>query len=96
MPVVGFLSARTRAASGDLVEALHRGLKESGYVVSQNVQIEYRWPNTGPPHPRPRRGGEAQTRRWNIRQKDLSACRVSDRRTEVFEVYSLLYRKQAS
>jgi putative tryptophan/tyrosine transport system substrate-binding protein len=43
MPVIGFLSARTLAASGDLVEALHRGLKEFGYVVSQNVQIEYRW-----------------------------------------------------
>src|SRR5262245_172034 len=43
MPVVGFLSN----ASADLyvarLDAFRRGLKEAGYVESQNVAIEYRW-----------------------------------------------------
>ena len=45
MPVVGYLSSNSpndddgepRAA------AFRRGLREAGYVVGQNVAIEYRW-----------------------------------------------------
>lgn len=42
MPVIGFLSA----GSGDttiLLEPFRQGLKESGSVEGQNVNIEYRW-----------------------------------------------------
>ena len=43
LPVIGFLSS----ASADLytirLRAFHNGLKDQGYVVGQNVAIEYRW-----------------------------------------------------
>jgi putative tryptophan/tyrosine transport system substrate-binding protein len=40
-PVVGYLSVRSN--DNYLVEALRRGLRETGYVEGQNVAIEYRW-----------------------------------------------------
>src|SRR5262249_27024612 len=43
MPVVGFLSSRMASDSVSVVAAFHQGLKEIGYVESQNVSIEYRW-----------------------------------------------------
>src|ERR1700681_2025056 len=43
LPIIGFLSS----ASADLytirLRAFHNGLKDQGYVVGQNVAIEYRW-----------------------------------------------------
>ena len=43
LPLIGFLSS----ASADLytirLRAFHDGLKGQGYVVDQNVAIEYRW-----------------------------------------------------
>ena len=43
LPLIGFLSS----ASADLytirLRAFHNGLKDQGYVVGQNVAIEYRW-----------------------------------------------------
>ena len=43
MPVVGYLSAQSRGPAAHLVNALRRGLTESGYVEEQNVAIEYRF-----------------------------------------------------
>ncbi len=43
MPVIGFLSGRSRdEASGDTA-AFHQGLKEMGYVGGRNLFFEYRW-----------------------------------------------------
>jgi putative tryptophan/tyrosine transport system substrate-binding protein len=41
MPVIGYLSVRSN--DNYLMEALRRGLRETGYVEGQNVAIEYRW-----------------------------------------------------
>lgn len=43
MPVVGFLSGRTPAASVDLLASFHRGLAQEGFASGRNVTIEYRW-----------------------------------------------------
>ena len=43
MPVIGFLSARSRADSAGLLVSFRKGLTEAGYVDGQNVQIEYRF-----------------------------------------------------
>jgi ABC-type uncharacterized transport system substrate-binding protein len=43
MPVVGYLSANSPDAGEPNAAAFRRGLQESGYVVGQNVAIEYRW-----------------------------------------------------
>lgn len=43
MPVVGYLSSRPPGESAAVVAAFRQGLGESGYVVGQNVAIEYRW-----------------------------------------------------
>jgi putative tryptophan/tyrosine transport system substrate-binding protein len=43
MPVIGFLSSRSSGESGAVVSAFHQGLGETGYVVGQNVAIDYRW-----------------------------------------------------
>jgi len=43
MPVVGFLSSRSPAESAGVASAFRQGLGETGFVVGQNVAIEYRW-----------------------------------------------------
>ena len=44
MPVIGLLSSYSPDSYGQyLLAAIHRGLKEAGYVQGQNVAIEYRW-----------------------------------------------------
>jgi putative tryptophan/tyrosine transport system substrate-binding protein len=43
MPVVGFLSGVSPGANGPFIAAFVQGLRETGYVVGQNVAIEYRW-----------------------------------------------------
>jgi putative ABC transport system substrate-binding protein len=44
MPVIGFLDQRSPdSVPPDHLRALHRGLKEAGYVERENVAIEYRW-----------------------------------------------------
>jgi putative tryptophan/tyrosine transport system substrate-binding protein len=43
MPLIGVLSTRAPAADPHLLTALHRGLKEVGFVEGQNLRIEYRF-----------------------------------------------------
>jgi putative ABC transport system substrate-binding protein len=43
MPVVGFLRDSTAAGSEFLVDALHKGLAEAGFVKGNNVAIDYAW-----------------------------------------------------
>jgi putative ABC transport system substrate-binding protein len=43
IPAIGFLSSRSPDESATHVAAFQRGLGEAGYVVSQNVTLEFRW-----------------------------------------------------
>src|SRR5688572_12047841 len=43
MPTIGFLDGRTSDAMTSRLSGLHRGLKETGFVESENVSIVYRW-----------------------------------------------------
>ena len=43
MPVVGYLSAKSPDDGEPRAAAFRRGLQEAGYVVGQNVAIEYHW-----------------------------------------------------
>jgi putative tryptophan/tyrosine transport system substrate-binding protein len=43
MPVIGFLSSRAPTESADAIDALRRGLRESGFVEGQNLVIAFRW-----------------------------------------------------
>jgi putative tryptophan/tyrosine transport system substrate-binding protein len=43
MPVIGFLGSTSRDSYSHLLAAVRQGLKETGYVESRNVAIEYRW-----------------------------------------------------
>ncbi len=43
MPVIGFLGISSPADRTRLVTAFRQGVRETGYVESQNVAIEYRW-----------------------------------------------------
>jgi putative ABC transport system substrate-binding protein len=43
MPVVGLLLGGTPEADSYRVDAVRRGLAETGYVEGQNVALEYRW-----------------------------------------------------
>src|ERR1700749_3791057 len=43
LPTVGFLSSRSPGESEGVAAAFRQGLADSGYVVGQNVVIEYRW-----------------------------------------------------
>ena len=43
MPLIGFLHSASPAAAAANVAAFHQSLCEHGYVIGQNVVIEYRW-----------------------------------------------------
>jgi putative tryptophan/tyrosine transport system substrate-binding protein len=43
MPVIGFLQTGAAGATAHMGAALHRGLKETGYVEGQNVEIVYHY-----------------------------------------------------
>jgi putative tryptophan/tyrosine transport system substrate-binding protein len=43
LPVVGFLNSASADAYARFTAALHQGLAEAGFVVGQNVAMEYRW-----------------------------------------------------
>ena len=42
-PSIGFLSTRGAGSAIQLAAAFRQGLKEVGFVESQNLSIEYRW-----------------------------------------------------
>src|SRR5215831_9351272 len=43
MPVIGYLDPRSPDAISERLRAFRQGLKETGYVVDENVAIDYRW-----------------------------------------------------
>jgi ABC-type uncharacterized transport system substrate-binding protein len=43
LPVVGFVTARSAAASERAVAAFRKGLREAGFVEDRNVTVEYHW-----------------------------------------------------
>jgi len=45
VPVIGYLGSQSPGPMVHVVAALQEGLKETGYVVGQNVTIEFRWAN---------------------------------------------------
>jgi putative ABC transport system substrate-binding protein len=45
LPVVGFLGSDSPKLYADRLRAFRRGLKDAGYIESENVVIEYRWAN---------------------------------------------------
>jgi hypothetical protein len=44
-PVVGFLGSDSPELYADRLRAFRRGLKDAGYIESENLEIEYRWAN---------------------------------------------------
>src|SRR6516162_6789868 len=48
MPVIGYFNSATPEAFSGYLSAFRQGLKESGYVESENVAIEYRWAQNQP------------------------------------------------
>jgi putative tryptophan/tyrosine transport system substrate-binding protein len=45
LPVVGFLGSDSPELYTDRLRAFRRGLRDAGYIESENVVIEYRWAN---------------------------------------------------
>ena len=43
MPTIGYLSAQSADDFKNLTVSIFQGLKETGYVVGQNVAVEYRY-----------------------------------------------------
>ena len=43
LPLLGFLHTGSSAPFSHLVQSLHRGLSEAGYMEGQNVAVIYRW-----------------------------------------------------
>jgi putative tryptophan/tyrosine transport system substrate-binding protein len=43
VPVIGYLSARSREDTSHLITAFQRGLAETGYIEGRNVAVEYRF-----------------------------------------------------
>ena len=42
-PVIGFLNTGSPGLLADFVAAFRQGLKENGYLVGQNVNLDFRW-----------------------------------------------------
>ncbi len=47
MPVIGLLDPRSSDALADRLRGFRQGLKETGFVESENIAIEYRWADSG-------------------------------------------------
>ena len=48
VPVIGYFNSATPEVFSGYLAAFRRGLKESGYVESENLTIEYRWAQNQP------------------------------------------------
>ena len=48
MPVIGYLNASVADGYADDLRAFRQGFKESGYIESENVVIDYRWGENQP------------------------------------------------
>jgi len=44
-PIIGFLDPRSPEELGDRLGAFRQGLRQTGYIEGENVDIEYRWAN---------------------------------------------------
>jgi putative ABC transport system substrate-binding protein len=44
-PIIGFLDPRSPEALGDRLRAFRQGLRQTGHVEGENVDVEYRWAN---------------------------------------------------
>ena len=44
-PVIGFLNSASVSGYAPMAAAFREGLKQTGFVPGENVQIEYRWAN---------------------------------------------------
>jgi putative ABC transport system substrate-binding protein len=53
MPVIGFLSSASSDEYAIRLRAFRQGLKDTGYVESENLAIEYRWAENQPDRLRP-------------------------------------------
>jgi putative tryptophan/tyrosine transport system substrate-binding protein len=42
-PVIGFLNNQSRAGWEPFLNAFHQGLKDNGFIVGRDVDIDYRW-----------------------------------------------------
>ena len=43
MPVVGFLHGGSAGMRTHFIAAFHQGLKETGHIEGQHIEIDYRW-----------------------------------------------------
>src|SRR5215475_3075902 len=43
LPVIGFLSGRSREAEAPMLAGFRKGLAETGYVENRNVEIDFRF-----------------------------------------------------
>jgi putative ABC transport system substrate-binding protein len=43
VPLIGYLSPTSLPMISERLRGFHQGLKEAGYIVGENVAIEYRW-----------------------------------------------------
>jgi putative ABC transport system substrate-binding protein len=43
LPVIGFLHSASALTFAEQISAFHKGLSDAGYVVGQNVTVDYRW-----------------------------------------------------
>jgi putative ABC transport system substrate-binding protein len=65
IPVIGYLGSRFAATDASYVEGFRQGLAENGYVVGQNVEIEFRW-SEGQPQLLPAMAADLVRRRVNL------------------------------
>jgi putative ABC transport system substrate-binding protein len=65
MQVIGYLGSRSAAADASYLEGFRQGLAENGYVVGQNVAIEFRWAE-GQPQRLPAMVADFVRRRVNL------------------------------
>ena len=48
MPVIGFLNSQSPETFSGALRGVREGLKEAGFIESENLAIEYRWANNDP------------------------------------------------